>query len=84
MGAHRMAVMKVPQHITSLSRADLQELADLTNLTVGPGILITRHNGGIRLEVNQTQIRRWIRAFYQNGGTACPLDQIDEISLDLS
>ena len=76
--------MKVPQHITSLSRADLQELADLTNLTVGPGILITRQNGGIRIEVNQAQLCRWIRAFIQNGGTTCSLDQIDTISLDLS
>lgn len=75
--------MRVPSHISALSRKDLQELADLTNLTIGPGILINRQNGGLRIEVNQAQLRRWMRAFYQNGGMACSLDQIDTISLDL-
>ena len=76
--------MEVHKYITQISRDDLAELAALTNLTVGPGIEVSKNADAVKIEVNQSQLRRWMRAFYANGGTTCDIGDIDSISLDLS
>lgn len=76
--------MKAPNYITQITRSDLEEIAAATNLVVGPGIDITKQDGSVKIEVNQSQLRRWMRAFHENGGTSCAISNIDQVSLDLS
>jgi len=76
--------MEVPQYITQLSRSDMMAIAQAANIQPGVGVDVVRKGDHVEVSVNQSQLRRWMRAFYQNGGMSVALDKIDDVSLDLS
>ena len=73
--------MKIPEHITSLSRADFAEIAAATNPTPGLGISIQKKGDSIEFSLDENQFKRMLWAFYHNGGFAAAAADVEAVSL---
>lgn len=73
---------EIPLYVTQLSRKDMADIRDATNPQPAPGIEIRREKNGWVIGINQNQLKRWMRAFYENGGMRVPIGDIDSVSLD--
>lgn len=74
--------MNIPDHITDLGRADFAEIVAATNPTAGLGMDIQKKGDTIEFAISETQFKRMLWAFYQNGGFQATLQDIDSIPLD--
>ena len=74
--------MNIPDHITGMSRADFAEIAAATNPRPGLGMDIQRKGDAIEFAISETQFKRMMWAFYQNGGFSASIQDIDSVSLD--
>ena len=54
--------MKIPTHITDLSRGDFEEIARIVNLQVGNGLVLDPRGGGYFLRIDEN----WLRNFVAN------------------
>lgn len=61
--------MKPKEYITQITKADLEELAAVTNLQSGFCINIEKVDGGIRIGLDKAALAQAINGFVRNGGT---------------
>jgi hypothetical protein len=61
-------VMEPKEYITQISRSDLQELSDLTNVRPGFLIRIDKDKGGWVIGIDENALRYAINGFFRNGG----------------
>ena len=73
--------MKIPKHITDMTRGDFKEIARAVNPTPGLGIEINRKEDTIEISISAQQLKRMMWTFYQNGGFQAAASDLDEISL---
>ena len=74
--------MNIPERITNLSRTDFAEIAAVTNLTSGLGIDIQKKTDTVEIAISETQFKRMLWAFYQNGGFSASIQDLDSVPLD--
>ena len=74
--------MKIPEHITEMTRADFEEIVAATNPTAGLGMDIQKKGDSIEFAISETQFKRMLWAFYHNGGFSAALADIESVSLD--
>ena len=53
--------MKIPQHITDLTRDDFEQIASVANIVQGPGILLERDSLRIIARINEEYVKSLIR-----------------------
>ena len=78
-----MADMKIPQRITDLSRKDFEEIVRATNLKPGLGINIEPADDGIKISINESQLKQMLWAFNQNGGFNAAASDVEGVSFDM-
>lgn len=83
MESDGVAVVSAPRYITGITREQLEAMLAMANVTVGPGIEIRRGADGLSIGVNEAQLKRWMWAFYKNGGHMVSYDAIDSVSIDV-
>ena len=76
--------MNIPEHITDLTRGDFEEIARAANPTPGNGIEINRKADAIEIAISESQLKRMMWAFAQNGGFQAAAADLDNIPLDVS
>lgn len=76
--------MKIPKHVTDLTRGDFQEIVRAANPVPGIGMEINRKEDSIEFAISEAQFKRMMWAFYHNGGFQATASDLDEISLDIS
>ena len=74
--------MKSVEYITQLTKSDLKRILTGETIKAGDCVEITQYGDGIQISVNQSQFKRWVYAFYHNGGFSAAVSDIDSISLD--
>lgn len=73
--------MNIPTHITGLRRQDLEEIARATNLKRGFAIKIEKEDDGIRISLDENDIKRLVWMFNQNGGFQVPASDIESVPI---
>lgn len=53
--------MKIPQHITDLTRDDFEQIASVANIVQGPGILLERDSLRIIARIDEEYVKSLIR-----------------------
>jgi hypothetical protein len=53
--------MKIPQHITDLTRDDFEQIASVANIVQGPGILLERDSLRIIARIDEGYVKSLIR-----------------------
>ena len=53
--------MKVPSHITSLSRRDFEEIAKAANLTQGEGVIVESVGNRYVVRIDVNWLNNWVR-----------------------
>lgn len=74
--------MKIPQHITDLTRRDFEEIARATNLRPGLGISVDPTGDEIKISINEAQLKQMLWAFNRNGGFDAAASDVEGVSLD--
>lgn len=74
--------MQIPKHITDLTRKDFQDIARATNPKSGVGVKVEPTDDGFTFSIDETQFKRMVWAFVQNGGLQATADQLEGIPLD--
>jgi hypothetical protein len=58
--------METPRYITQISSDWIKQVSQATNLKPGPGIKITPDNDGIKIEVDQDELKQWLWTYIKN------------------
>ena len=74
--------MKIPEHITDLTRSDFQQIARATNPKSGVGVKVEPSDDGFTFSIDETQFKRMVWAFVQNGGLQASAGDLESIPLD--
>ena len=53
--------MKIPKHITDLTRDDFEQIASVANIVQGPGILLERDSLRIIARIDEGYVKSLIR-----------------------
>ena len=76
--------MKIPKHVTDITRSDFEEIARAANPSPGLGMEINPKKDTIEFAISAAQFKRMLWAFYHNGGFSAAASELDGISLDVS
>lgn len=74
--------MKIPKYITSISLSDLKEIAAVTNLTAGDGIIIEKKDDRLIVSLDLEALKSMMLSFYRNGGQSVSYENLGSIPLE--
>lgn len=74
--------MKEKEYITQITRADMKELAALTNLEAGFCIRIEKSGGKWTVGVDETALALAINGFMRNGGASATAANCTSVSFN--
>ena len=74
--------MRIPGHLSDLSKEDFEQIARATNPIPGLCISIDKTGDGFKISIDEAQFKRALWAFSRNGGFEATIDNLTGVSLD--